>query len=205
MVSVAVRPAPVAFGSTLNWTVPAPEPDAPSVIVTHDAPLAALHGQPVDADTATDPTPPVDGIICDVDPRLYVQPLSCVTVTVRPATVAVPLRPGPGFAANDRSTAPPPLPAPPAVTVIHPAPLTAVHAQEAAVDTSIRAPPPLAGVFTLSGETTNEQPLSWTTVNVWPAIDAVPVRGGPLFDWTSTCTAPPPDPLAPDEMTSQGA
>lgn len=76
MVSVAVRVAPVAFGSTLNWTVPAPEPDAPSVIVTHDAPLTAVHGQPVDAATDTDPTPPVAGIICDVDPRLYVQPLS---------------------------------------------------------------------------------------------------------------------------------
>jgi hypothetical protein len=60
-------------------------------------------------------------------------------------------------------------------------------------------------VVTLSGETTNEQPLSWTTVNVWPAIDAVPVRGGPLLGWTSTCTAPPPVPLAPDEMVSQVA
>jgi hypothetical protein len=89
--------------------------------------------------------------------------------------------------------------------VIHPAPLTAVHAQEAAVDTSMRAPPPPAGVFTLSGATTNEQPLSWTTVNVWPAIDAVPLRCGPVFGWTSTCTAPPPDPFAPDEMASHGA
>jgi len=205
MVSVALRAAPVALGSTLNWTVPPPDPDAPSVITTHAAPLTAVQVQPPDVDTDTVPTPPVDGIICDVDPRLNVQPLSCVTVTVRPATVAPPLRAGPVFAANARSTEPLPLPAPPAVTVIQGAPLVAVHPQDAAAVTSILAPPPAAGVFTTSGETTNEQPLSWTTVSVWPAMAAVPVRDGPLFGWTSTCTDPLPVPLAPDEIVSHGA
>jgi uncharacterized membrane protein len=48
------------------------------------------------------------------------------------------------------------------------------------------------------------QPESWFTVYVWPAIVAVPLRGGSLFAWTSIRTWPLPLPDAPDVTVSQG-
>ncbi len=58
IVSVAERAMPV-FGETTNETVPLPVPDAPDVIVTQDAPLAAVQLQPFEAVTETDPLPPL--------------------------------------------------------------------------------------------------------------------------------------------------
>ena len=163
MVRVPLRGAPVPLGSTANCTFPEPEPDAPSVIVIHAAPLTALHGHPPAVETETVPTPPDPGMVTAL--RLNVQPLSCMTVTVRAATVTAPLRAGPVLAATERSNVPLPLPPADPVTPIHPALLTAVHAQDAAAATSTRAPPPVAGAGTASGDTTNEQPVSCSTVN----------------------------------------
>jgi hypothetical protein len=102
---------------------------------------------------------------CDLALRLKVQPLSCITVTVRAATVTVPVRAGPVLGATENSNVPLPLPPAEPVRPIHPALLTAVHAQDAAAATSTRAPPPLADADTVSGDTANEQPLSCSTVN----------------------------------------
>jgi hypothetical protein len=186
MVRVPDRAAPVAFGSTANCTFPPPEPDPASVIVIHGTPLTAVHVHPADVPTETVPTPPAAGMACDVGLRVNVQPFSCATVTVRPATVTMPVRPGPMLAANARSTAP--FPVPPAVPVIpiQPALLAAVHAHDAAAATSTRAPPPLAAAAMFSGDTANEQPVSCDTVNVCPAIITVPLRGGPVLVCTPT-------------------
>ena len=105
MVRVPLRGAPVPLGSTANCTFPEPEPDAPSVIVIHAAPLTALHGHPPAVETETVPTPPDPGMVTDVALRLNVQPLSCMTVTVRAATVTVPLRAGPVLAATESERA----------------------------------------------------------------------------------------------------
>ena len=204
MVSVPDRAAPVAFGSTANCTFPPPEPEPPSVIVIHGTPLTAVHVHPPDVPTETVPTPPEAGIVCDVGLMVKVQPLSCATVTVRPATVTIPVRAGPVLAARVRSTAP--FPVPPAVPgAIHAAVLAAVHAHDAPAETSIRAPPPPAPDTMFSGDTTNEQPLSCDTVNVCPAISAVPERGPAVFSWIEIFTVPLPVPEAPELIASQAA
>ena len=56
-----VRAAPL-FEATLNATDPSPLPDAPLVIVIHDAFDAAVHAQPVPASTCTVFEPPPAGI-----------------------------------------------------------------------------------------------------------------------------------------------
>lgn len=199
------RAAPVAFGSTANWTFAPPEPEPPSVIVIHGTPLTAAHVHPADVPTETAPTPPSAGIVCEVGLSVNVQPLSCVTVTVRPATVTIPVRAGPVLAAKVRSTAP--LPDPPALPAIaiHATVLAAVHAHDAAAVTSTRAPPPPAPGAMFSGDTTNEQPVSCDTVNVCPAIVAMPERGAPVFSWIEILTIPLPVPEAPELIPSHAA
>src|SRR5918993_356619 len=64
MVRVPVRGAPVAFGSTVKSTVPAPDPLPPRVTVTQGTLLTAVHAQPPPAVTVTDPAPPVTGTGC---------------------------------------------------------------------------------------------------------------------------------------------
>jgi len=59
IVSVPDRMSPW-LASTLNCTLPLPDPDAPPVIVTQPTPLEAVHVQvKADAVTATVPLPPV--------------------------------------------------------------------------------------------------------------------------------------------------
>jgi hypothetical protein len=71
----------------------------------------------------------------------------CDTVKVWLATVIVPVRAAPVFAATLNSTVPFPLPLAPDVTVIHDALLTAVHVQVLAVETATAVPgPPAAGI-----------------------------------------------------------
>ena len=205
MMRVPDRAAPVAFDSTANCTFPPPEPEPPSVIVIHGTPLTAVHVHPPDVPTETIPTPPTAGIVCDVGLMVKVQPLSCATVTVRPATVTIPVRADPVLAAKVRSMAP--FPVPPAVPTItiHAALLAAVHAHDAAAPTSTRAPPPPAADAMFSGDTTNEQPVSCDTVNVCPAIVAVPERGPAVFSWIEIFTVPLPVPEAPELIPSQAA
>ena len=133
------------MGSTPNCTFPPPDPDAPSVPVIHGTRLTALHRHPPALETESVPTPPDAGMVCDIALRLNVQPLSWLTVTVRAATVSVPLRAGPVLMPTERWTAPLPLPSAAPVMAIHAALLTAVHVQDVAAATSTRAPPPAAG------------------------------------------------------------
>jgi hypothetical protein len=75
-----------------------------------------------------------------------------VTVNVWPAMVIVPVRAAPVFAATVKLTDPGPVPAAPAVIVIHDALLTAVHAQVPPAVTAIAVPaPPAASIDSLVG------------------------------------------------------
>src|SRR5205809_320158 len=99
---VAVRPGPV-FGSTTNWTapVPLPFPEPPFVTATHGVFAgAAVQLQPAGAVTATVPVPAPADTVCDPGVSEYEQPLPWLMVTVRPATVTVPERAPPVFAAT---------------------------------------------------------------------------------------------------------
>jgi hypothetical protein len=73
-------------------TVPFPLPLAPDVIVIHETLLDAVQLQPAPAVTVTFAVPPLDVVDCDVGEIVKVQLAGCVTVTVRPATVNVPVR-----------------------------------------------------------------------------------------------------------------
>ena len=92
MVIAPLRAVPLTFASTLNVTVPGPDPLAPPVTTIHGTPLTAVHVQPTPAVTVTDPVPPPTTIGVEVGAMEIVQPLSWFTVTTFPAIVAVPLR-----------------------------------------------------------------------------------------------------------------
>jgi hypothetical protein len=94
------------------------------------------------------------------------QPLACVTVKVCPATVIVPVRCGPVFAAIENCVVPLPLPLAPAVIVIQAALLVAVHAHPVTVVTSTDPDPPLASALCEVGLMLNAQPLACVTVKV---------------------------------------
>ncbi len=101
MVSVAVRAAP-AFAATENATLPFPLPDAPLVIVIQGADEVAVQVQSAVAVTATLPVPPAGSTDCVVGEMVYEHgggAAGCVTVSVAPAIVMVPLRAAPAFAA----------------------------------------------------------------------------------------------------------
>ena len=122
------------------------------------------------------------------------QPWPWRTVTVCWPTVSVAVRAGPAVAATAKVTVPPPLPLVPDVTVIHGALLVAVQVHPLAVLTpTVRVPPP-ASTLCVSGDTSKAQPGDCVTVNTWPAIVAVPVRGGPVVAATVKLTAPLPVP-----------
>ena len=58
IVIVPLRDDVPVFAETEEATVPLPEPVAPLVMVIQLAALDAVHAQPVDAVTPTDPVPP---------------------------------------------------------------------------------------------------------------------------------------------------
>src|SRR3982751_6164651 len=80
----------------------------------------------------------------------YVQPGVCVTVTVRPATVSVPVLAGPSVAATRNATTPAPLPVLPLVMVSHGVPLSEVHAHPAPAVTGTWRSPPEASTLNAS-------------------------------------------------------
>lgn len=93
MVSVALRAELVVLAAAKNDTVPAPLPLAPLLIVTHEAPLAAVQPQPLLAATDTMLLPP----LADIDAAAAVSEYehgaaSWVTVNVWPPIVSVPVR-----------------------------------------------------------------------------------------------------------------
>ena len=73
IVIVPVRDGPLA-AATLNCTVPLPEPLLPCVTVIHGTLLAAVHGQPPGAVTATEPVPPAGVTVCDSGAIVKVHP-----------------------------------------------------------------------------------------------------------------------------------
>jgi hypothetical protein len=78
---------------------------------------------------------------------------ACATVTVLPATVAVPVRElALGFAAMESATGPLPLPEA-GLTAIHDTPLEAVQAQPESVVTARLAVPAPAPIDTSAGDT----------------------------------------------------
>ena len=78
-------------------------------------------------------------------------------------------------------TVPGPDPVAPAVTVIHAAPLTAVHVQPAPAVTVTTPVPPATTIGIDDGVIEIVQPLSWFTVTVFPPIVAVPVRAASVL------------------------
>jgi len=73
-------------------TVPFPVPLPPELIVIHVALLVAVHPQPVPAVTATLAAPPAAVALGFVGDTPNAHAAACVTVTVWPATVIVPVR-----------------------------------------------------------------------------------------------------------------
>ncbi len=68
-VIVPVRLDGFVFAASVYAANPAPDPDAPPVIVIHDAPLVAVHGQPAPVATRSFPVPPVASAGPVVEPR----------------------------------------------------------------------------------------------------------------------------------------
>jgi hypothetical protein len=78
-----------------------PLPVAPAVTVIHEALLEAVHPQPLAAVTVKLAGPPLAPAEALVAERTKLHAASCVTVNVCPATVNVPERPAPVFAATE--------------------------------------------------------------------------------------------------------
>lgn len=183
--------------------------DVPEVMVIHPALLDAVQAHVDPALTATEPVPPdaaADALVGLIE---YVHAgagvtAACVTVKVRPAIVNVPVRAAPVLAATVKAVDPLPLPAAPEVTVIQGTLLAAVHAHPAAAVTVTGVPvPPGAAMCWLVASSAKVQvdvgdaDPAWLTVNVRPAIAAVPERPLVLlFAATLYDTAPLPLPLA---------
>jgi hypothetical protein len=88
-----------------------------------------------------------------------------LTVTVRPAIVAVPLRAGPLFGGMASCTVPFPDPLLPFAIAIHDGSLlTAVHEHSGDVVTLTVGDPPAADAAIVSGDTLGLHPPSWFTV-----------------------------------------
>jgi len=202
IVNVPVRSGP-ALAATLNSTPPLPVPLAPAVIVSQAAWLVAVQSQPAGAVTAIGGVegPPLAGTVRVAGLIDTPQPLCCVTVNVWPPIVSVPMRSGPGFAPTVKPTVLLPLPLGLELIVSHGTWLVAVHAQPAAaVRLTGAAAPPVAVTVRDAGTIENAQPLAWLTVNVCPAMSAVPLRAGPGFAATESVTGPVLEPVAPDAI-----
>jgi hypothetical protein len=165
--TVTVRPATVRVpflaavpAATLNVTEPEPLPLMPAVMVIHGTLLRAAQGQFIPVVTVTTcPTAPAAATVKPSGFTVVVQSggaAACVTVTARPATVSVPFRAAPVFAAMRYSTVPFPEPVSPEVMVIHELPLLAVQLQNDVVDTVIEPVLVAAPVSMVVGFTTNE-------------------------------------------------
>jgi hypothetical protein len=207
MIIVPLRAAPV-FAVTLNPTDPFPLPLAPEVTLIHDALLAAVHPHPLLVDTLTGLPAPAgassDWLVGLIEyTHEAAGGAAWLTVKVWPATVSVPLRAAPVFAATLNSTEPGPLPLVPDVMLSHDALLLAVQLQPLVVEIVTGLPGPAAAAADwLVGVIEYAQAVppaaAWLTVNVCPAMVRVPERAAPLFAATLNPTEPSPLPLAPD-------
>ena len=189
-----LREGPV-LRATVNATVPWPLPLVPDEIVTQGTADDAVQEQPDAVCTTNDPWPPSSSMFALVGERVKAHPCPCVTVTVRPATVSVPVRTGPLIAAALYCTSPSPVPVLPEVTVNHEALAEAAQLHPAPAVTAILPVPPAAGTDALSGETAYVQPAVCVIVTRCPAIVTVPERLGPEVAATSSTTVPLPLPV----------
>ena len=157
MVKVPLRAGPL-FEATENVTLPLPLPLAGDVTVIHDALLVAVHPHPPEAVTVTEvfvePAAAVENVV-GLTPDEHAAAWD--TVTVCPATVSVPLRAAPVFAAALKPTEPSPVPPAPVVMDSHVALLTAVQTQPVCVSMAIGvAAPPAEVTDVVSGVTAYE-------------------------------------------------
>ena len=208
-VSVPVRGDKLVFAATLKFTVPSPDPPGPDVMVSHDVEVAAVHEQPVSVSTLTVPLVAAAGTeaVTGEMAKLQAWP-AWVTVKVWPAIVIVPVRLAVvGFAVTLYATWPLPLPLPPPLTVIHAAPLVAVHAQpEPDVTPTVAEPAPDPSVAPTDESVKVQEAASCVTVKVRPAIVTVPVRGLVLvLAAIEYPTVPVPLPEPPEVMVIQDA
>jgi hypothetical protein len=177
IVTMPVRALMLEFAAIVNVTDPLPLPDA-GLTVIHDTLLVAVHPQPAGVVTPTEAVlapSPTDSVIGEIA-NVQATP-ACVTVTVCPATLTVPVRELVlEFAAIVSVTDPFPLPDA-GLTVIHAALLDAVQAQPAgAVTLTLDVPAP-AATDSVVGDAENVQATpACVTVTVCPATVAVPVR-----------------------------
>jgi hypothetical protein len=212
-VSVPVRVDAFGFSAIENATVPLPVPLDPDVIVSHAALLVATQVQFWLVVTATLLVPAVAAGVSDVGDTVKEHEFelpACVTVTVCPATVNVPVRDEVvAFAAIEKLTVPLPVPLAPAVTVSHAVLLIAAQVQPAVVVTAVLLEPALDAVLSDVGDTPKVHgagAAAWVTVTVWPATVSVPVRGEVAgFAAIEKFTAPFPLPLAPEVTVSHAA
>jgi hypothetical protein len=126
IVSVPVRALPV-LAVTENATEPLPLPLAPDVIVSHASALDAVQAHPAAMFTAVELLPAVAAIDALAGANVARHEPVCVTVSVWPAIVAVPMRVFPGFDAAEIVTAPLPTPLPTPTTASQATLLMAVH------------------------------------------------------------------------------
>jgi hypothetical protein len=203
---VPVRVVPVVLAAMLNVTAPMPDPVAPAVTVIHGVVVVAVHGQDVPVMTlsvrllAVASTAKLTGVTVEAQPVA-----ACVTVTVWPAAVNVPVRGLPvAFCAMENVTEPIPEPLAPDVIVIHGVVVVAVHGQDVPETTLNVRLVAIASTAKLLTDTVPMQPVAaCVTVTVWPATVNVPVRGLPVaFCAMENETAPMPEPVAPDVIVS---
>jgi hypothetical protein len=127
--------------------LPLPVFEPPLVTEMNAALLIALQMQlAADAVTLTVRDPPVASTLALVGESANAHPVpdDCVTVTIWPATITVPVRADdPVLVATSNVTAPLPLPLPPDVIVMNEELLAALHAQPGEVVTvTVTGPPP---------------------------------------------------------------
>lgn len=94
---------------------------------------------------------------------------------------------------------------PPAVILIHDAPVDAVQSHSGVVVTLTDRTPPLGPIFADRRFKMNTQLVPCCTVNVRPAMVSVPLRTLPRLICTEKLTDPLPEPLAPAVMSTQDA
>jgi hypothetical protein len=208
---VPLRAAVSGLAAADTATVPLPVPLDPFASVSHGAFVDALQlHDGADAVTVTVAAPAsaprfaLPGAIVKVHGGGGVA--DCVIVNVRPATVSVPDRSAPLFAATVNVTVESPLPFA-VLSVIHGALLAAVHAQLACAASIRSVPlPPEAPKFCDEEVTVNVHgSAACVIVNVCPAIVSVPVRSDPGLAPIENATAPLPTLDAPEVTVIQVA
>jgi sensor domain CHASE-containing protein len=209
MVTVPVRVVVFGFAAKLSVTVPLPAPDAPLDTVIQEALETAVHWHCDVVLTFTDELPPLLLVESDVALMLYSQgAAACVTVTVLPAMVTVPVRVVVfGFAAKLSVTVPLPAPDAPLDTVIQEAAETAVHWHCDVVLTFTDEFPPLLLVESdVALMLYSQGAAACVTVTVLPAMVTVPVRVV-VFGFAAmlSVTVPLPAPDAPLDTVIQEA